>query len=178
MEVYGERGWFGFTANEVIRRAQVGKATYHSRWSSLGEFLVACFEEALGPLHRLEERGDVRDILISQGHLMAELYFGPYRLATQRLWAEYEVVPDPLRGVREVLLDATVRRARRLVRAAAAEGQLPSDIELDRFLEPFEGGIYMHIATAPPESRDEVRAGIAAYIERLADDVLDAARRR
>ncbi|MCV2394757.1 TetR/AcrR family transcriptional regulator [Actinotalea sp. M2MS4P-6] len=174
MEVYGERGWYGFTANEVIRRAKVGKATYHSRWSSLGEFLAACFDEALAPLQHQTVEGDVREILIAQGRLMADLYFGPHRLATQRLWAEYEVVPDPLRRVREVLTQATVHRARRLVASAVADGQLPAGLEPDRLLEPFEGGIYMHIATASPENRDEVRAGIDAYIQQLADDLLAA----
>jgi AcrR family transcriptional regulator len=173
LEVYGERGWYGLTANEVIRRANVGKTTFYMRWSNVGDLLYQAFDEVLLPMRTEDSSAtDIRDLLLTQGRLMAGLYLAPARVAFVRAMAESEVGPPAVRRVRDEVFMKVVRHTRTRVSAAISAHDLPHGMSATNLLELFEGAIFMHFTSGlGPDVRpsaDEVEA----YVEQLTDQIL------
>lgn len=174
MQVYGERGWYGLTFDEVARRAKVGKALLYSRWSSLEDLLPAAFRQllpAVGPA-----QADIRDELIAEARRAAKLFLGPHRLAVFRLSIEGLVGPPVLSDLLEEMQNGTLEVVRRRVTRAIADGQLPATTSAEFIVDQITGTVLLHARSCPQDQLDEARAAVGAYAEGLADWILAQAR--
>jgi AcrR family transcriptional regulator len=97
--VYAERGWTGFTMEEVARQARIGKAALYLRWSSKEELLVEAFT-ASTPAFMPEDAGrSARELLLAIGTQMRQQYTGHFGRAMVRLGLDADQIPELYRRV-------------------------------------------------------------------------------
>jgi len=172
VELFGERGWAGFSVEEVARRAGVGKASVYLRWRNRQDLLVDALHGALEDLAEIDT-GSVRGDLVHLAQQMLDLYLGPAGPAALRVGLEVERFPA-LRERHHAMGDSQRLAARAIVRRAITRGDLPPDVPATLLLETMCGGALFHAVSALPGTRDAILRDKAQYAERLVDFVLRA----
>jgi AcrR family transcriptional regulator len=167
MQIYGERGWYGLSFDEISRRAKVGKALLYSRWSSAEDLLPAAFRKLLPPAGPAQ--ADIRDELIAEARRAAELFLGPYRLAVFRLSIDGMVGPPVLSRLLDEMQNGTMDAIHARVRGAMVDGQLPASTSPELILQQIEGAVLLYSRRCPPDQVAEALDAIGPYAERLVD---------
>nr|WP_246371917.1 TetR/AcrR family transcriptional regulator [Gordonia humi] len=170
-EMFGRRGWKGFTIEAVAKSAGVGKASIYLRWPNAEALLI----DALATLGHLTDidSGHVRTDLILLAEQVHDSFLGPVGQASRRLAVEADEIP----AVRERWLaarDEQVSIARTLVRRAVDRGELPPSTSVTLLLDLLVGATTMHLQATPAHLLADSRESSSAYIRRVVDFLLDA----
>jgi AcrR family transcriptional regulator len=169
MQLYGREGWRGATMSAIAQEAGVGKSLLYSRFASPTAILIAAFETFVTEL--TGDFGSVRDLLLAEANRMADLYLGPYALATRRAQIDAAAGVPPFERITEDMSRRTVLPMRRRIREAIDSGELPPWTRVTPLLDVIEGAVQMHIFAAPQLS-ERIRVNIRSYTEQLVDEQL------
>lgn len=187
LQVFGEKGWTGFTIEEVSARARVGKSSIYLRWKDKETLLAAALRntqqapeaasETADPSAEADDEAPVpptplREYLTEHATRRANLYLGPHGLAMLRLYVEARAFPEVFTEIRREAITDFVLDERRRVEAAIREGDLSPDASPVQILDAIEGAVLMHVLVTPPHLVDRVRRDLPDYIEKMVDNQL------
>jgi AcrR family transcriptional regulator len=170
VELFGERGWAGFTLGQVAARAGVGKAALYLRWDSKEGLLADTLARRIGVIEAVDT-GSIRGDLVALAVQLLDLYFGHAGRAVVRL--EIDTLGDEsLREVVRTLRRAQIRAARAVVERAVRRGELPASTPVEVLLNAVCGGAINHVLTTPPSGREAAARDAAGFAGALVDLVL------
>lgn len=163
-----DAGYDGMSLPRVAERAGVALTTVHRRWNGK-EGLLA---EAIGELTAVQvpdpAAADLRSDLLALAGSVAAMLREP---AVQQLLRTAFALPDPeLERLRAAHWAPRFAVAQTVVDRAIARGELPAGVDGWSVVEPIHARIWMRLLITGLPLDD-------AFIERLVDRVLDAARR-
>jgi AcrR family transcriptional regulator len=171
-DLYGRKGWAGFSVEALARESGVGKASIYLRWADKASLLL----EALTSQVLLPEdvdtgtvRGDLRELALYN----LRMYRGPAGNAALRLMAEGRLVPE-IAPRWQAIQDAHVLTVRRIVRRGIRRRDLPRGTPVTLVLDALFGGLLMHVQTTPSAEEDGLRRQMEDYADRLVGFVLSA----
>lgn len=144
LEVYSERGWYGFSLEAVSRVANVGQAAIYRRWSGKADLLaraVASAELALPPV----DTGSSHDDLVALGHHLVALYRGPSGVVGLRLVLDARTHPDLAEQFELMLTSPRSREIRKIFRRAEKRGDLAAGVTLGFGLQVMVGATLSHV---------------------------------
>lgn len=170
VRLFGATGWSGFTFDAVAREAGVGKAAIYRRWHTKNALLLDSLSTHLDVRHDADT-GDVRQDLIALASQLMSSYLDDAGAAFMRLAVEAQSV-DAVDDRYRLWSESQKRAAREIVRRAIIRGELPEGTSATLIMDTICGGAINHVTSTPPELRDEVRAGMGSYAQRLVDFVL------
>jgi AcrR family transcriptional regulator len=174
-DLYGRRGWAGFSIEALAREAGLGKASIYLRWTDKAMLLVDALRAQLGAPELVNTgtlRGDLQELVMHD----LRLYVGAFADAALRVAAEARVVPEIGRhweGVREQYVLAV----RAIVRRAIENGELPASTSVTLLLDALFGAPLMHVLTTPSSRMSEFAARIGEYSTELVEFALSAVAR-
>ncbi|MEO6204335.1 MAG: helix-turn-helix domain-containing protein, partial [Mycobacteriales bacterium] len=84
LEIYSERGWYGFSLEAVSRVAAVGQAAIYRRWSGKADLLARAVAAAEPPPPTLDTGSSRKDLMLLGHHLISR-YRGPSGVVGLRL---------------------------------------------------------------------------------------------
>lgn len=147
--VYGDRGWSGFTVDEVARRAGVGKGSLYLRWPNKAALLVAAVRSAAPPLGN-----------INLGNLEADLReFARQWMAftrsiegtmISRLIMDRHSNEELAAVIGEHDYPDYIRSTRALVRRAVERGEVDPGVTPTLIADLVAGAITTHVRSTPP----------------------------
>lgn len=140
-----ERGWPGFTVDEVARRSRVSKATIYKHWTDGFDVAVDAYGDSVTDAVPVIDTGDAAHDLSDQIVRLARFYASPRgRVVAQLLAAgtEHESRPALLAekffGKRRLGTAALIDRGR-------ASGQLRSDLDTEMAIDLLFGSIVFRL---------------------------------
>lgn len=164
-EILAERGFGGFSFDEVARRAGAGKPTLYRWWPTRADLLVDV--HAAERAARLDEPGTgslAGDLAAFARSLLAVWRETPAGHALRGLVAEAQSSEAALLALWERLLPSWVRPIRAIFGEAARRGEVdPADIEI--LIELYSGILWRRLLTG---QTDDDRAGIERIARLLA----------
>jgi AcrR family transcriptional regulator len=174
VEVFGQKGWAGFTIDGVARAAGVGKASLYLRWNSKQQLLFdALVARASVDVH--VDTGDIRSDLRHLGAQLLAMFWADGGVTWMRLVVEGSVHSE-FAEHREKLTGPAVLAARQIVRRATARGELPAGTSPALVLDAILGATIMHVAVTPVELREVAKAQSDQYLDQLIDLILAGVR--
>lgn len=167
--VYGDRGWSGFTIDEVARRARVGKGSLYLRWPNKAALLVDAVRSAapsVGSINLGSLELDLKEfarqwmafVQSAEGWMVSRLV-----MDTQSNKELAEVI-----GPRDY--PDYIRSTRRLVRRAVERGEIHPGITPTLIADLVAGAITTHVRSTPPALAKA--ANTEEYVMQLVDTVL------
>jgi AcrR family transcriptional regulator len=174
--VFAEKGWAGFTLDEVARRSGVGKASVYLRWRDKRELLLAAMHDRLEPFAGWTHTGDLREDLKAMARYVFGMYWGWAGLAIMRLWLDARTYPDLFAEIRDFYLFGSVRTVEAMISAAVDRGELPEGTPAQLVLGTMFGVATVQVSLAPPAPGEDVTARTEEYVEHLVDMVLTGLR--
>jgi AcrR family transcriptional regulator len=174
IDVFGQKGWAGFTIDGVAKAAGVGKASLYLRWNSKQQLLFDALVARAG-IDVDVDTGDIRTDLQRLGAQLLALFWEDGGVTWMRLVVEGAVNAD-FAEHRERMTGPTVLAARQIVRRATARGELPPGTSPALVLDAILGATIMHVAVTPAELRAVAKAQSDQYLEQLIDLILAGVR--
>ncbi|GAA0227680.1 TetR/AcrR family transcriptional regulator [Cryptosporangium japonicum] len=174
IELFGRKGWAGFTIDGVARAAGVGKASLYLRWESKQQLLF----DALAARASVDvsiDTGDIRSDLRHLGSQLLNMFWADGGVTYMRLVVE-GAVHEEFAEHRDRLTHPTMLAARQIVRRATARGELPAGTSPALVLDAILGATMVHVAVTPAELRDVAREQSDKYLDQLVDLVLAGVR--
>ncbi|MET0703166.1 MAG: TetR-like C-terminal domain-containing protein [Mycobacterium sp.] len=172
-DLYGRKGWAGFSVETLSKESGVGKASIYLRWPDKAALLL----DALAARILLPEdidtgtvRGDLRELALDN----LRMYLGPAGDAALRLISESRIVPEIEPGWR-LIREAHVLAVRSIVRRGIERHDLPRNTPVTLVLDALFGGLLMHVQTTPATHIDELPSQMTAYADHFVDFILSAA---
>lgn len=174
IEVFGQKGWAGFTIDGVARAAGVGKASLYLRWNDKQQLLFdALVARASVDVH--VDTGGIRSDLRQLGAQLLALFWADGGVTWMRLVVE-AAVHSEFAVHRERLTSPAVLAARQIVHRATARGELPPGTSPALVLDAILGATIMHVAVTPAELREVAKAQSDRYLDQLVDLILAGVR--
>jgi AcrR family transcriptional regulator len=165
-DLVAERGFGGVSIEGIAARAGVAKQTIYRWWPSKVDILLdTLVEDAAGPLAIAPPGSAVegmRRYLRSLARFLVKDSSGKVLLA---LIGEAQHDPQTARVFHERYLDPQRARARELLRAGVASGELSADLDVDGALDALSGPILLRALTGARIPR--------AFVDRLVTDNLE-----
>jgi AcrR family transcriptional regulator len=170
VELFGERGWAGFTLGQVALRAGVGRAALYLRWESKEELLADTLARRVAVIEAVDT-GSIRGDLVSLACQLLDLYFGDAGRAVVRLEID-TLEDDKLRDVVRSIRRSQIRAARHIVDRAVERGELPAATPAEILLNAVCGGAINHVLSTAPSRRAAASTASRTFAESLVDFVL------
>ncbi len=167
--VYGERGWSGFTVDEVARRAGVGKGSLYLRWPNKAALLVDAVRSAapsVGNINLGNLELDLREFA-RQWMAFVQSIEGTM---VSRLIMDRHSNEELAAVVGELDYPDYIRSTRALVRRAVRRGEIDPGITPTLIADLVAGAITTHVRSTPPGLAEV--AHTEAYLTQLVDTVL------
>ncbi|MBF6082171.1 TetR/AcrR family transcriptional regulator [Nocardia cyriacigeorgica] len=173
--VYAERGWSGYTLDEVARRSGIGKGSLYLRWSSKEELLVEAVRARIRFIADIDT-GDLRSDLIEfatswmahestdDGSLARQLSADAHRVAKLREAFAGDPYPEHLRATRAI------------IRRGIERAELPPKTSVALVADLIAGAVSNHVTVTPPHLRERASAESAGYIVALVDTIIAGVR--
>lgn len=175
IDLFGQKGWAGFTIDGVAKAAGVGKASLYLRWDSKQQLL----SDALAARASVDvsiDTGDIRSDLRHLGAQLLGMFWDDGGVTYMRLVVEGAVHAE-FAEHRDRLTHPTIAAARQIVRRATTRGELPAGTSPALVMDAILGATIMHVAVTPVELRDVARQQSDEYLDELVDLVLAGVRR-
>lgn len=144
LEIYSERGWYGFSLEAVSRVANVGQAAIYRRWSGKADLLARAVAHAELPLPALDTGSSHEDLVLLGHHLIAQ-YRGPSGVVGLRLVMDARTHPDLAEQFELMLTSPRSREIRKVFRRAERRGDLAEGITLGSALQVLVGATLSHV---------------------------------
>jgi AcrR family transcriptional regulator len=175
-DLYGRRGWAGFSIETLAREAGIGKSSIYLRWSDKAALLIDAFRAQLGRPEDVDTgsvRGDLRELALHD----LRLYLSPLGDAALRITAEARVVPE-IAAHWEGTREAYILAVRAIVRRGIKRGDLPAATSVTLLLDALFGALLMHVVTTPTARMSAFAKSVDDYADEVVDFVLAAVRAR
>lgn len=173
LEVYSERGWYGFSLEAVSRLANVGQAAIYRRWSGKADLLARAVAAAELPLPALNS-GSSREDLTQLGHHLIALYRGPSGVVGLRLVLDARTHPDLAEQFELMLISPRSREIRLVFRRAEKRGDLAEGLTLGPALQMMVGATLSHVLMTSVEGLRSTSTD-AHFIDQIVGRVLSEA---
>lgn len=144
LEIYSERGWYGFSLEAVSRLANVGQAAIYRRWSGKADLLARAVASAELPLPPLNT-GSSREDLLQLGHHLIALYRGPSGVVGLRLVLDARTHPDLAEQFELMVRSPRSREVSKVFRRARDRGDLAEGISLGLAMQIMIGSTLSHV---------------------------------
>ena len=167
--VYGERGWSGFTVDEVARRAGVGKGSLYLRWRTKAALLVDAVRSAAPPLGNINLGNLEADLREFARQWMAFVRSNEGTMIS-RLIMDRQSNEELATVIGERDYPDYIRSTRALVRRAVERGEIDPDIKPTLIADLVAGAITTHVRSTPPGLAEI--AHTEAYLAQLVTTVL------
>lgn len=167
--VYSDRGWSGFTVDEVARRAGVGKGSLYLRWPNKAALLIDAVRSAapsVGNINLGNLELDLREFA-RQWMAFVQSIEG---YMTTRLLIDRQSNKELAAVIGENDYPDYVRSTRALVRRAVERGEIDQGIKATLIADLVVGAITTHVRSTPPELAE--MANTESYLAHLVDTVL------
>ncbi|MFB9316648.1 TetR/AcrR family transcriptional regulator [Cryptosporangium minutisporangium] len=174
IDLFGKKGWAGFTIDGVARAAGVGKASLYLRWDSKQQLLFDALA-ARASVDVSVDTGDIRSDLRHLGGQLLGMFWADGGITYMRLVVE-GAVHEEFAEHRDRVTHPTVLAARQIVHRATARGELPPGTSPALVLDAILGATIMHVAVTPAELRDVARERSDQYLDQLVDLILAGVR--
>lgn len=126
-----ERGYVGFTIDEVARRCGVSKATIYKHWSTGYEVAVEAYGDRVTNAVPVRSTGDAVTDLSDQVVRLARFYASPRGRVVAELLAAAVGVAEGGALVREKFFAGRRDETLALIERGKTEGQLRPDLDVD-----------------------------------------------
>lgn len=173
--VYAERGWSGFTLDEVARRSGIGKGSLYLRWPSKEALLVDAVRSRIRFIAGIDT-GELRaDLIEFATSWLAHESTDDGSLARQ-LSADAHRVPKLADTLAGDPYPEHLRATRAIIRRGIERGELPPQTSVALVADLIAGAVSNHVTATPPHLRERAKAESAAYIAALVDTIIAGAR--
>lgn len=173
--VYAERGWSGFTLDEVARRSGIGKGSLYLRWANKAALVVEAVRERTRFIAEIDT-GRLRSDLVEFATGWMVYMSTDEGALTFRLNIDAQFYPE----LREALADDPypehVRATRAMVHRGIERGELPREASVALIADLVAGAVSNHVRTVPRHLQERARGESAGYITALVDTVLAGSR--
>lgn len=173
--VYAERGWSGFTLDDVARRSGIGKSSLYLRWPSKATLLVEAIRSRTGFISDIDT-GELRSDLVQFATAWLEHMSSDEGALTARLAVDARFSPELREAVAEDPYPEHVRATRAIVRRGIERGELPEGTSVAIIADLVAGAASNHARNVPQHLRERARETAGDYIDALIDTVLAGAR--
>jgi AcrR family transcriptional regulator len=163
-ELLDERGFAGFTVDEVARRSGVGKATIYKHWSGGFDLAVDAFGDLVTEAVPVADTGDAPADLSGQISRLAAFYASPRGTVVAQLLAAGISRPGGGALLREKFFAKRRRDTVALIDRGKATGQLRPDLNSELAVDLLFGPIVFRLFNGYPP----VDAVLAAELAELA----------
>lgn len=170
IELYSEVGWAALTFDAVARRAGVGKAALYLRWPTKERLLLDTLAARTAPF-TIEDKGSVREDLLSFAHQLAHFYLGLDGLVTLRISLEAISRPDLLASIQREKSPG-ILAARAIVHRSIDRGELPPNTSVTLVTDIIAGAVLNHVIATPLNLREQMLKQLDRYLEDLVALVL------
>lgn len=143
MEILVERGYHGFTMDEIVTRASVSKATIYRHWPSKELLAVAAVDRL--PKLSPADKGSIEEDLLA---IVVELADFVQNTTLGAVWPTLVGERSRNPELKAALDKATDRRrnpARLALRRAVERGDLPGDLDLELALDMVMGPVMLRL---------------------------------
>lgn len=168
LDLYAERGWYGFSLEAVGRAAGVGQAALYRRWSSKAEVLARAVEWAEAPLPHIDTGTSKGDLLAVARHLLY-IYRAPTGITGLRMVLDARTNPELAEQFESMMNDARADAVRGIVRRALQRGDLRPPATVGSALQILIGSTLSHVLLNPQSEQpaDELSAEDQRFLRRL-----------
>lgn len=142
-----ERGYAGFSIDEVARRAGAGKPTIYRWWPSKADLFIAAYSADKAAAITVPDSGDLATDLVA--YTVAVWRFWretPSGAAFRALIAEAQASDQAMTALREKFLPVRLSDLRCLFVRAAERGEIPTDA-IDDLMQLYIGFHWVHLLT-------------------------------
>lgn len=165
-EVIAEKGYAGFSIDEVARRAGAGKPTVYRRWPTKAELFIAVYAEDKAAAMAPPASGDLAaDIALYTARLWTFWREGPLGRTFRALIAEAQTGEAALAALREKFLAERLPDLRRMFAAAAERGEISPE-RVDPLVELYVGFNWVRLLTGRLDDDPQGIAAIAGILVR------------
>ncbi len=175
--VYAERGWSGFSLDEVARRSGIGKGSLYLRWPNKAALLVAAVRERTRFIAEIDT-GELRADLVEFARGWLEYLGADEGALTSRLGVDAQFSPELAESLADDPYPEHIRATRAIVRRGIERGELPARASVALIADLIAGAVSNHVRATPDHLRGQVWAESAAYVTELVDTVLAGVRAR
>lgn len=169
-EVIAEKGYAGFSIEEVARRAGAGKPTVYRRWPTKAELFVAVYSDdkaaAMAPPETGALASDVAEYTARLWRFWRET---PLGRTFRALIAEAQTGEAALAALRDKFLAERLPDLRRMFAAAAARGEI-APARVDALVELYVGFNWVRLLTGRIAEDPDGIAAVAAILVRGGGD--------
>jgi AcrR family transcriptional regulator len=144
-QLLDERGFHGFTVDEVARRSGVSKATIYKYWTSGFDIAVNAYGDSVTDAVPVTGTGDVIRDLTSQIRRLAEFYASPRGRVVAQLLAAGTGQADGPALLREKFFAKRRGATHALIERGKASGQLRPDLDPDLVIDMLFGPIVFRL---------------------------------
>ena len=164
LELYSERGWYGFSLEAVGRAAGVGQAALYRRWSSKAELLAKAVEWAEVPWPHIDTGDSHEDMLGVARHLLRS-YRTPSGVVGLRMVLDARTNPELAEQFTSRMKDASADEVRGIVRRVMQRGDIRAPATVGSALQTLIGATLSHVLLNP--TADGKAGGLSAADERF-----------
>ncbi|NLS06894.1 TetR/AcrR family transcriptional regulator [Rhizobium sp. P32RR-XVIII] len=127
-ELISEKGYAGFSVDEVARRAGAGKTTIYRWYPTKADLFIAIYTTERSTFVPVPDMGNLVEELVQYTTSLWRFWASyPAGAALRGLIAEAQGAPEALSALRERFLPDRTADVRRMLTDAAARGELRSD---------------------------------------------------
>lgn len=165
-DLLDERGYSGFTIDEVSRRSGVSKATIYKHWRSGYQVAIEAYGERVTGAVPVRSTGDAVSDLTGQVVRLARFYASARGQVAAQLLSAAIGVPGAAALVREKFFAARREETLALIERGKADGQLRPDVDADLANDLLFGAVVFRLFNGMPPVTARQAAGIAAMAMR------------
>ncbi len=144
-QLLDERGFHGFTVDEVARRSGVSKSTIYKHWTSGFDIAVNAYGDSVTDAVPVTATGDVIHDLTSQLRRLAEFYASPRGRVVAQLLAAGTSQADGSALLREKFFAKRRDATHALIEHGQASGQLRPDLDPQLVIDMLFGPIVFRL---------------------------------
>lgn len=171
-DVLDERGYRGFSVDEVARRSRVSKATIYKHWSGGFEIAVEGYGQRVTEALPVASTGHVEADLLEQVRRVADLYAGPRGRVITELLGAGAAIPNGAGLVRDRFFAQRRADSSALVHQGVAAGLWRLDFEPELVIELLFGPVVFRAVNGErPLSAEEATSLASVALRGLRRDV-------
>jgi len=157
-----ERGFHGFTVDEVARRSGVSKATIYKHWTSGFDIAVNAYGDSVTDAVPVTDTGDVIWDLTGQIRRLAEFYASPRGRVVAQLLAAGTGQADGPALLREKFFAKRRGATHALIEHGKASGQLRPDLDPELVIDMLFGPIVFRLFNGTEPLNADTATALAA----------------
>ncbi|TIX92286.1 TetR/AcrR family transcriptional regulator [Rhizobium sp. P44RR-XXIV] len=160
-ELIGEKGYAGFSVDEVARRAGAGKTTIYRWYPTKADLFIAIYTAERTTFVQVPDTGSLIDDLEQYTTSLWRFWAShPAGAALRGLIAEAQGTKEALAALRDRFLPERTADVRHLLTSAAARGEVRLE-DIDGKLPLWVGFSWFHLLTGDLHREDGIRSAMA-----------------